>query len=121
MPEGLYNLSQAVLYLAMAPKSNTAKTAYFSALEDVKRRGSLGVPLHLRNAPTALARELGHGAGYKYPHDYPEHYVEQAYLPAPLVGRTYVKPSGMGFEKRLEERLERLRARHDDGSGNSRR
>ncbi len=109
LPEALYNLSQAVLYLAMAPKSNTAKTAYFAALEDVRRHGSLPVPPHLCNAPTRLMKTLGRGAGYRYPHDFPNHFVEQAYLPPRLAGRRYVTPSGMGFEKKLEAWLEWLR------------
>jgi putative ATPase len=115
MPEGMYNLSQATLYLAMAPKSNSAKSAYFAAREDVQKYGSLPVPLHLRNAPTALMKEQGYGDGYLYPHSYPHHFVEQQYLPDRLVSHRYVQPTGMGYEKNMEERQVFLRARAPRG------
>jgi len=111
MPECLYNLSQATLYLAAAPKSNTTKSAWFAALEDVRTFGSLPVPKHLCNAPTRLMKEQGYGAGYLYPHDFPYHHVAQQYLPDRLRHRRYVPTTGMGFEKTMEERLEFLRRR----------
>jgi putative ATPase len=92
MPEGYLPLSQAVLYLAHAPKSNAALTAYQAAKEAVHETGTLPVPIHLRNAPTALARAQGHGKDYRYPHDHPGSRVEQQYLPDALVGRKLVTP-----------------------------
>jgi putative ATPase len=109
LPEALYNLSQATLYLATAPKSNSAKDAYYAALEDVRSAGSLPVPLHLRNAPTRLMKAQGYGEGYLYPHAYPGHYVEQQYLPDRLRHRRYFKSSGIGYEKTIGERLEHMR------------
>lgn len=111
MPEGHFALAQATLYLAMAPKSNTAKTAWNAAREDVQTHGTLPVPRHLCNAPTKLMKEQGYGEGYLYPHDYPHHHVAQQYLPDRLRGRRYYQASGMGLEKNLEERLEFLRKR----------
>ncbi len=109
LPEGVLPLSQAVTYLACAPKSNSALRAYQAAREDVERLGPLPVPAHLRNAPTPLMKELGHGAGYRYPHDFEGHHVVETYLPEPLKDRRYYVPSNSGFERELAERLAKLR------------
>jgi putative ATPase len=109
LPEGVLPLSQAVAYLSCAPKSNSALTAYAQARADVERLGPLPVPSHLRNAPTPLARELGYGAGYQYPHDFEGHHVKTEYLPEALRGRRYYQPSESGFEREMAEWLARLR------------
>ncbi|MBI5874749.1 MAG: replication-associated recombination protein A, partial [Deltaproteobacteria bacterium] len=94
MPEGWIPLAHGVTYLATAPKSNASYLAYLEALEDVKKKGALPVPLHIRNAPTGLMKELGYGKGYKYPHNYEGAKVEQDYLPDALKGRKYYKKKG---------------------------
>jgi putative ATPase len=111
MPEGFLPMSQAAIYLATSPKSNSALTAYAAALEDVKAHGALPVPMHLRNAPTKLMREMGYGAGYQYPHNFDGHYVVEEYLPEALRGRRYYRPSDSGIEAEIRERLERWRAK----------
>ncbi|MBI5440265.1 MAG: replication-associated recombination protein A [Deltaproteobacteria bacterium] len=115
MPEGWIPLAQGVVYLATAPKSNASYTAYLRAKEDVSRLGNLPVPLHLRNAPTKLARQLGHGKGYLYPHDHPDAVVAQTYLPEALVGKTYFQPGRFGFEKTIAERLAWWKKRRESG------
>ena len=102
MPEGFLLLAEATLYLALAPKSNSALTAYNRALADVHEHGALPVPLHLRNAPTGLMRELGYGAGYQYAHDYEDHVApDQTHLPEPLAGRRYYEAAATGEESRI--------------------
>jgi putative ATPase len=93
LPEGVLPLTQAVVYLACAPKSNAALTTYAAARKDVLDQGNLPLPKHLLNAPTALQRSLGHGRGYKYPHNFSGHYVPEDYLPERLKGRRYYHPS----------------------------
>ncbi len=118
MPEGWIPLAQAVVYLATAPKSNASYAAYLRAREDVKRLGNLPVPLHLRNAPTRLAREMGCGRDYRYPHDHPDGVVDQTYLPDRLQGRRYFRPGRFGFEREIAKRLawwERKRAEQRAG------
>ncbi|OGP36047.1 MAG: AAA family ATPase [Deltaproteobacteria bacterium GWC2_42_51] len=105
MPEGWIPLAQGVTYLATAPKSNASYLAYLEALADVKKKGALPVPLHIRNAPTGLMKELGYGKGYKYPHNYEGAQVEQDYLPDELKGKIYYKPTDRGFDKEIRERL----------------
>jgi putative ATPase len=109
MPEAVYPLAHATVYLATAPKSNTAKNAYFAAAADVERTLNEPVPLHLRNAPTGLMKRLGYGKGYRYAHDFEGHYVEQQYLPDALADRRYYEPSDQGDEASIRERLSRLR------------
>ncbi len=109
-PEGTLPLTQAVTYLAMAPKANTALTTYAKAREAVATHGPLPVPLHLRNAPTALQRSLGHGAGYRYPHDEPGRATPQQHLPEGLRGLRLFEPTDSGFERTHGERLAALRA-----------
>ena len=94
MPEGVLPMTQAVVYLACAPKSNTALTTYAAARKDVMDHGNLPLPKQLLNAPTKLHKELGHGRGYKYPHNFSGHYVaDENYLPDKLQGRRYYEPS----------------------------
>jgi putative ATPase len=115
LPEAQYALAQAIVHISTAPKSNRSGTAYFAALGDVQERGRLPVPLHLRaGTHRRLAREQGHGKGYKYPHDFPGADVEQQYLPDELVGRVYYEPSDQGQEKLIGERLARLRQTRKD-------
>ena len=109
-PEGELALAQAVVYLACAPKSNAVYRAFGAAMEDARRHGSLEVPLHLRNAPTRLMRELGYGRGYRYAHDEPEGYAAgERHLPEELEGRVYYHPVPRGLEIRIGEKLARLR------------
>ncbi|MDR1531272.1 MAG: AAA family ATPase [Clostridiales bacterium] len=112
LPECQIILSQAVTYVACAPKSNAA-LGIFSAMEDVEKVKTSGVPAHLRDAHYSGARELGHGTDYKYAHDYPGHYVSQQYLPDELVGKVYYKPSDNGVEKKIKESLARLRGQRE--------
>lgn len=109
MPEGFLPMTECALYLAAAPKSNSALTAYGRALEDVKQSLNQPVPLHLRNAVTALNRSLGFGKGYQYAHDYTDHYVEQQYLPDNLAGKRYYQPGDQGAERAMQDRMERRR------------
>jgi putative ATPase len=105
MPEARILLGQACTFLATSPKSNASYTAIDAAIAAVRERGALPVPLHLRNAPTSLAKSMGHGAEYRYPHDHPGHIVAQQYLPDALVGTTFYTPSTQGAEKTIGERL----------------
>ncbi len=105
LPEGRIPMSQAAVYLATAPKSNSVYKALLEATRDVREKGALPTPLHLRNAPTGLMKSLGYGADYRYPHDSPGHVTEQEYLPAELKGRRYYEPSDEGHEKVVKERL----------------
>jgi len=105
LPEGKIPLAQAVTYLATAPKSNASYKAMLAASKDVRERGALPVPLHLRNAPTALMEDLGYGKNYQYAHDFPGHVVDQEHLPQELQGRKYYLPSDSGNEKRIKERI----------------
>jgi len=108
LPEGILPMTEAVLYLATAPKTNTALTAYAAAKADVDTHGALPVPAHLRNAATPLGKSLGWGAGYQYPHDFEGHYVREEYLPEPLRGHRYYTPSDSGLERELAARLAAL-------------
>lgn len=117
LPEGRIPLAQAVTYLATAPKSNASYRAMLAAAEDVRQFGPLPVPLHLRNAPTPLMRELGYGRGYEYAHDLPEHFTPQTHLPDRLIGRRYYEPSEQGTEKEIGQRLEEWRRRRQKRGG----
>lgn len=101
LPEAQLLLSEAVLYVATAPKSNTATTAIAAARADVRRRDCGDVPDHLRDAHYGGAARLGHGTGYRYPHDYPHAWVDQQYLPDALRGTRYYHPKGEGYEARF--------------------
>lgn len=105
MPEGVLPLTQAVTYLACAPKSNTAVTAYGAAKEAVHKHGALPVPNKLRNAPTRLMQEMGYGQDYRYPHDFGGHHVREAYLPEALASQRFYRPSDQGAEAAMAARL----------------
>lgn len=108
-PEGELAISQAVLYLASAPKSNAVYTAYNTAMADVRQLGSCEVPLHLRNAPTRLMKELGYGKAYRYAHDEPDAYAAgESYFPEEVGERHYYRPVPRGLEIKIQEKLERL-------------
>ena len=108
-PEGELALAQAVTYLATAPKSNATYKAYKEVMADIKKTGSLPVPLHIRNAPTGLMEELGYGKGYQYAHDDPLALVEQDHLPDELLGRCYYQPTDRGHEAIIKDRLAKWR------------
>ena len=99
-------MAEATVYLAAAPKSNTAYTALNQAIQDVREQTNEPVPLHLRNAVTGMMKDMGYGKGYKYSHDYDGHFDEQEYLPPPLKGRRYYRPGAEGAERQIGERLE---------------
>jgi putative ATPase len=109
LPEAQLNLSQAVIHLATAPKSNSATTAIGAARADVRERPSSGVPAHLRDAHYPGAAKLGHGEGYEYPHADPRGWVDQQYLPDEVAGRRYYEPSSHGREREIADRMARLR------------
>ncbi|MGD0835379.1 MAG: replication-associated recombination protein A [Polyangia bacterium] len=109
LPEGVLPMSEAAIYLAVAPKSNSSLTTYSAAKRDVEDLGALPVPMHLRNASSALGRSLGFGEGYQYPHDHEGHYVSESYLPESLRGRRYYTPSTSGRERDIAARLSSLR------------
>ena len=110
MPEGWIPMAEATVYLALAPKSNSAYAGYLSAIKEIRTNGPKPVPLHLRNASTSLQREWGYGQGYKYPHAYPEAWVDQDYMPPELKGRTFYNPKPQGHEERLNTWTRRLKA-----------
>ncbi len=108
-PEGELALAQTAVYLATAPKSNSLYLAYGKAMKTVRETGTLAVPMHIRNAPTRLMRDIGYGRGYKYAHDYEDAYTFQDYMPEELRGQTFYKPSDRGYEKTIRQRLEKWR------------
>jgi len=108
-PEGDLSLVQAAVYLATAPKSNSLYRAHKAARQAVGETGALPVPLHIRNAPTGLMKELGYGRDYKYAHDYAEAFVAQTYLPDDLKDRRFYEPTDRGFEKTVKQRLAKWR------------
>ncbi len=105
MPEARLPIAQAIIYIATAPKSNSVLTAVDKALDLVTKTEAQPVPAHLRDAHYRGAAELGHGKGYKYPHDYPHHYVVQDYVPANVLRQKFYRPSDQGREKIIKERL----------------
>jgi putative ATPase len=109
MPEGYLPMAECVIYLATAPKSNSALMGYSRAVADARETRNDPVPLHLRNAVTGLMRELGYGRDYKYAHSSPGHRVEQEHLPERLRGRRYYQPGELGWEQRIWEEYQRLR------------
>ena len=112
MPEAQIILSEAVTYVATAPKSNTACEAIFAAMASVKKKKT-SVPAHLQDAHYKGSSKLGHGVGYLYAHDYPEHYVKQQYLPDEIKGEVFYHPTDIGYEKQAGERLRHLREREE--------
>ncbi len=113
MPEAQIILSQAATYVACAPKSNAAVNAISSATDEVKRSGNLPIPPHLQDAHYKGAQKLGRGTGYKYAHDYPNHYVEQQYLPYELTGKTFYEPSWNGYEAKIREHMKKIKEQKD--------
>ncbi len=103
MPEGVYPITEATLYLATAPKSNSAKSI-FAATEMIRREGMGPVPIHLMDSSRDAAG-FGHGQGYLYPHDFPGHFTPQNYLPESVNGKTFYEPSDQGYEKEIAERM----------------
>ncbi len=108
MPEAQIILSQAVSYVATAPKSNAACNGIFKAMEMVKTSKTASIPPYLQDAHYGGAAKLGHGIGYKYAHDYPNHYVTQQYLPDELVGQVFYEPSDNGYERNIKEHMGRI-------------
>jgi len=104
-PEAELALAEAAAYLATAPKSNALYVAEKAVKEEIQRSGARPVPLHIRNAPTALMKKLGYGKGYLYPHNYPDAKVDQEYLPDGLKRTTFYYPTGRGFEREIRRRM----------------
>jgi putative ATPase len=107
-PEGRIPLAEATIYLATSPKSNSGILAIDEALRKVKETGNLPVPLHLRNAPTQLMKELGYSDGYKYAHDYPNHFVKQQFMPDEIQGTTFWQAQGSAQEQKMAEWMKHL-------------
>jgi len=105
MPEGNLALAEAAVYLATAPKSNSLYEAYSRIQKEIKQGSADSVPMHLRNPVTRLMKDMGYGKGYKYAHDYPEHFVPQQHLPDSLQGKQYYSPGDQGYEKQVLARL----------------
>ncbi len=114
MPEGYYPIAEAILYLATAPKSNSAG-AIFKAMEQIRQEGSGSVPIHLMDA-NRDAKGLGHGQGYLFPHDFKDHYVPQQYLPDGVAGE-YYSPSEQGYEKKIKDWMTYLRSQNPKKGG----
>ena len=108
-PEGELSLAQAVTYLATAPKSNATYAGYNKVIDDIKRTGSLPVPMHIRNAPTKLMKKLGYGKNYKYAHNDENAIIDQEHLPDELKGTRYYEPTNRGYESIIKERLTKWR------------
>jgi putative ATPase len=121
LPEGKLILSQATTYLACAPKSNASMLAIAAASEAVQEHGALPVPLHLRNAPTDLMRELGYGKAYRYPHDFASHFVREQYLPDALRETHFYEPSDQGDEAATAARQRARWTEPEDGGGSEER
>lgn len=109
MPEAQIILAQAATYVACAPKSNSSCNAIFEVMNEIEKSGNLPIPAHLQDAHYKGAAKLGHGTGYKYAHDYPNHYVEQQYLPYELNGKEFYRPSGNGYEVKIKEHMKRIK------------
>jgi putative ATPase len=118
-PEGHLALAQAAVYLSLAPKSNALYTAYGDVQADVQKTEADPVPLHLRNAPTGLMKNLGYGKDYQYAHNYEGKVTDMQCLPDNLAGRTWYKPTDQGFEQRLRQRLDEIRKIKSRGASNA--
>jgi putative ATPase len=114
MPEGALALAEAAVYLALAPKSNSLYRAFGEAAAAARESGSLPVPLHLRNAPTGLMKDLGYGKGYCYAHDEADGITGQETLPEGLEGRVFYEPREIGFEREMRKRLDWFRRRREE-------
>jgi len=113
LPEGLYPMAQAAIYLACAPKSNASGVAWHQARQAVRKRGALAVPMKLRNAPTKLMKDMGYGKDYRYAHDEDDAYASgETYLPDELAGKRFYQPTTRGLEARIGEWLRKLRKKH---------
>ena len=110
MPECNVHLTHAVVYLALAPKSNALEVAYNKAKEDALKTLDLPVPLHIRNASTKLMKDLGYNQGYEYSHDYPYHMTDMKCLPDELLNKEYYIPGNQGSEVKVQKRLEQIKA-----------
>jgi putative ATPase len=108
-PEGNLALAQAAVYLSLAPKSNALYTGYGSVTKDLESALTEPVPLHLRNAPTGLMKNIGYGKGYQYAHDVEDKVADMPCLPESLLGKTYYRPTDQGFEARLRQRMDEIR------------
>ena len=109
MPEAQIILSEAVIYIATAPKSNSANNAIAAAMDCVRKTGNLKVPTHLQDSHYKGAAKLGHGLGYQYAHDFDKHYVQQQYLPDELTDSVFYEPSTMGYESKVQEHMKWLK------------
>lgn len=109
LPESQIILSEAAVYVACAPKSNASCNAIFAALDEVQKTGPLPIPPHLQDAHYKAASNLGRGVGYKYSHNYPNHYVEQQYLPYELSGKEFYSPTEIGFEAKVRDHFKRIK------------
>ena len=109
MPESQIILANAACYVACAPKSNAASAGIFKAMELVQETGNLEIPSYLKDAHYKSAAKLDRGVGYKYAHDYPNHYVDQQYLPDEIKDARFYEPGDLGYEKQIRERLQKLR------------
>src|SRR5690606_16560309 len=118
MPEGRIPLAQAAVYVATAPKSNAVYKGIDKALEDVETKVIGKVPIHLKDGSYPGAKALGHGIGYKYPHDYENAYVKQQYLPDEFAGKKYYEPTDYGYEKEIKKRLSKLVDKEDGNKYN---
>jgi putative ATPase len=107
-PEGRIPLAQATIYLATSPKSNSSLLAIDEALRVVKQTGNLPVPLHLRNAPTQLMKELGYGEQYKYAHNFPNHFVKQQFMPNEIDGKVFWVAQGSPQEQKIDDWMKYL-------------
>ena len=113
MPEGRIVLAQAAIYVACAPKSNSAICAIDKAMEYVRTHETAPVPSHLRDAHYKGAAKLGHGLGYQYAHDFENHYVNQQYLPDAVVGEQFFGAGDLGYEKQMKEHLQKIKAPYE--------
>ena len=111
-PEAELALAEAAAYLATAPKSNALYVAEKAVKEEIKQTGALPVPMHIRNAPTALMKKLGYGKGYLYPHNYPDAKVDQEYLPTGIKRRIFYYPTDRGLERNIRDQLESLKGKN---------
>jgi putative ATPase len=114
-PESQLILMQAAIYVACAPKSNACTVALEESMKEVEEKGNLAIPTHLQDAHYKGAAKLGHGVGYKYAHDYKNHYVEQQYLPYELSGKEFYKPTGNGYEVKIAEHLKKIKREAKEG------
>lgn len=114
MPEAQIILAQAVTYIATAPKSNAANNGISEAMDTVKKTGNLPIPPHLQDAHYKGSEKLGHGVGYKYAHNYKNHYVKQQYLPYELTGSEFYRPTGNGYEIKIREHMKRIKSEAEE-------